>query len=135
MRSQFARAHVTHRTIYLGETFRSYVSVHNDSEELAADVVVKVCEQSLTNLTTQTELQTTTQRLTLTGTDQGLPRPMNSGESLDDTVQYEMKELGIHMFVSTSLTLLTTPALCAQSTTLLSMATASSFASSSSSRC
>ena len=31
------------RTIYLGETFASYISVHNDSEEMAADVVVKVC--------------------------------------------------------------------------------------------
>ncbi len=31
-----------HRTIYLGETFSSYISVHNDSQELAADVVVKV---------------------------------------------------------------------------------------------
>ena len=33
----------THRNIYLGERFVSYVRVSNDSESIASDVAVRVC--------------------------------------------------------------------------------------------
>lgn len=34
--------HVFYRNIYLGETFSSYICVHNDSTQPARDVTLKV---------------------------------------------------------------------------------------------
>lgn len=31
-----------HRNIFLGETFSSYISVHNDSSQVVKDILVKV---------------------------------------------------------------------------------------------
>ena len=77
--------------------------MHNDSDETAADVVVKVrvmCDTTAhTVIHVQTELQTTTQRIALVGDDASQPRAMVPGAALDDTVCHEMKELGIHMCV------------------------------------
>lgn len=39
---------VNFRTIYLGETFSSYICVHNDSKDVAKDVTVKVSFPSVT---------------------------------------------------------------------------------------
>lgn len=33
-----------YRNIFLGETFSSYISVHNDSNQVVKDILVKVCE-------------------------------------------------------------------------------------------
>lgn len=33
-----------HRNIFLGETFSSYISVHNDSNQVVKDILVKVCK-------------------------------------------------------------------------------------------
>ena len=48
-----------HRSIYLGETFMSYVSLHNDSTETSDNVVLKC------------DLQTATQRLPILQSAQG----------------------------------------------------------------
>lgn len=72
--------------IYLGETFMSYVSLHNDSTENCDKVELKC------------DLQTATQRLPL------LQPPSNglvvqSGDSVDNVLSHEVKELGTHILV------------------------------------
>lgn len=37
-----------YRNIFLGETFSSYISVHNDSNQVVKDILVKVCEEKST---------------------------------------------------------------------------------------
>nr|XP_039260006.1 trafficking protein particle complex subunit 13-like [Styela clava] len=71
--------------IFLGETFVSYISVHNDSTQEATDVVVKA------------DLQTGSQRISLT---QPASRDVLSPEnSIDDVMRHEVKELGTHILV------------------------------------
>lgn len=71
--------------IFLGETFSSYISVHNESNAPVKDVTIK------------SELQTSSQRVTLSD-----PSPQNtvdSGVSIDTVVHHEVKELGVHILV------------------------------------
>lgn len=71
--------------IFLGETFVSYVTVHNDSNENATEVVVKA------------DLQTGSQRINLIQ----IParENMEPGASIDDVMRHEVKELGTHILV------------------------------------
>merc|ERR1711974_438463 len=77
-------------SIYLGETFVCYVSLHNDSTE--------TCD----NLNLRCDLQTASQRLPLlqpqsssdTESEQIVP-----GESVDHVLNHEVKECGTHILV------------------------------------
>eukprot|EP00128_Syssomonas_multiformis_P012526 Colp12_sorted_trinity150504_noHs@24358 len=73
-------------TIFLGQVFSSYVSVHNDSQFVTKDVSVKA------------ELQTSSQRLTLADTS-GRNDILLPDASVDVVVNHEVKELGIHILV------------------------------------
>jgi len=72
-------------SIYLGETFMSYVSLHNDSTETSDNVVLKC------------DLQTATQRLPILQSAQG--GQLHSGDSIDQVLSHEVKELGTHVLV------------------------------------
>ena len=71
--------------IYLGETFMSYVSLHNDSTDNCDNVILKC------------DLQTATQRLPLLQTQEG--SIVQSGNSIDQVLSHEVKELGTHILV------------------------------------
>jgi len=74
--------------IFLGETFSSYISVHNDSGVAVTSVTIKV------------ELQTSTQRLTLVGiNNNGSQEALEPSNSIDDVINHEVKELGTHILV------------------------------------
>jgi len=74
--------------IFLGETFSSYISVHNDSSSLVTSVNVKV------------ELQTSSQRLTLAGINgNSAASQLDPSQSIDDVINHEVKELGTHILV------------------------------------
>jgi len=74
--------------IFLGETFSSYISVHNDSAVTVTDVIVKV------------ELQTSSQRQTLIGINSNKSaETLESSKSIDDVINHEVKELGTHILV------------------------------------
>ncbi|XP_033117078.1 trafficking protein particle complex subunit 13-like isoform X2 [Anneissia japonica] len=74
-------------SIYLGETFSSYVNVHNDSQSTVSDIQVK------------TDLQTASQRLTLSSTTTPNNGDLEPDGSVDDVVNHEVKELGTHILV------------------------------------
>jgi len=72
-------------SIFLGETFSCYVSVLNDSNQVVEEVAIK------------TDLQTTSQRFQLTASK---PRPqLSPDESVDEVIDYEVKELGTHILI------------------------------------
>merc|ERR1719431_856323 len=74
--------------IFLGETFSSYISVHNDSVSAVTSVTIKV------------ELQTSSQRLTLVGINGNSGREsLEPRNSIDDVINHEVKELGTHILV------------------------------------
>lgn len=73
--------------IFLGEVFSSYVTVHNDSNQPVKDIVIK------------TDLQTSSQRLTLSGTANMPVAKLDPEESFDQVIQHEVKELGTHILV------------------------------------
>ncbi len=75
------------RSIFLGETFSSYLSVRNDSRETVTEVLLKA------------ELQAGQQRTMLTSADQQPLAQLAPEDSLDDIVNHEVKDLGVHMFV------------------------------------
>ncbi|KAL9950219.1 hypothetical protein ACROYT_G042691 [Oculina patagonica] len=77
----------TFGNIFLGEVFSSYVSVHNDSNQPVKDIVIK------------TDLQTSSQRLTLSGTANMPVAKLDPEESFDQVIQHEVKELGTHILV------------------------------------
>ncbi|XP_076440909.1 trafficking protein particle complex subunit 13-like isoform X1 [Babylonia areolata] len=73
--------------IFLGETFSSYISVHNDSNQLCKDITLKA------------DLQTGSQRINLTSVgDQPVPELLPD-HSIDDVIHHEVKELGTHILV------------------------------------
>ena len=86
-----------HRNIYLGESFVSYVSLHNDSTEM--------CD----SLSLSCHLQTGTQRLPLlqtpsigqqaSGTATDNSQNIEPGQSIDHVLNHEVKELGTHILV------------------------------------
>jgi len=78
--------------IYLGETFSSYVCVHNDSTEVCTSVVVRA------------DLQTATQRINLVpGSSQDMSShsrdSLAPGSTIDQVIHHEVKELGTHILV------------------------------------
>jgi len=83
--------------IYLGESFVSYVSLHNDSTE--------TCD----SLSLSCHLQTGTQRLPLlqtpsigqqaSGTATDNSQNIEPGQSIDHVLNHEVKELGTHILV------------------------------------
>jgi len=76
-------------SIYLGETFSCYLSVHNHSGETAADVTVRA------------ELQTGSQRVTLTPGPGGADTPASlpPAASRDHVIHHEVKDTGSHILV------------------------------------
>lgn len=78
--------------IYLGETFSSYVCVHNDSTEVCSNVVMRA------------DLQTATQRINLvpgtsTETINHSRDSLAPGSTIDQVIHHEVKELGTHILV------------------------------------
>ncbi|XP_052686089.1 trafficking protein particle complex subunit 13-like [Crassostrea angulata] len=73
--------------IFLGETFSSYISVHNDSTQQCRDITLKI------------DLQTTSQRLMLSGADVPATDELGPDQSIDDVIHHEVKELGTHILV------------------------------------
>lgn len=72
--------------IYLGETFASYICVHNCTTHPVDRVTVKA------------DLQSNTTRISLlTQEKQPSPVILNPNETLDDVIRYEVKEIGTHM--------------------------------------
>jgi len=71
--------------IYLGETFSSYVCVHNDSTQIARNISIKA------------DLQTATQRIGLVNTQDRAT--MSPGETINHVLHHEVKELGTHILV------------------------------------
>ncbi|ELU05219.1 hypothetical protein CAPTEDRAFT_211630 [Capitella teleta] len=73
--------------IFLGETFSSYISVHNNSSHVCRDIQIKA------------DLQTSSQRLTLSSSHANPVQQLTPSESIDDVIQHEVKELGTHILV------------------------------------
>ncbi|KAG1703675.1 Trafficking protein particle complex subunit 13 [Nymphon striatum] len=73
--------------IYLGEVFSSYISVHNDSNRVIKGVRVKA------------DLQTGTQRVCLIGQDESKDCELGPGQSVDDVIHHEVKDIGTYILV------------------------------------
>ncbi|XP_075226678.1 trafficking protein particle complex subunit 13 isoform X2 [Lycorma delicatula] len=74
--------------IYLGETFSSYICVHNDSGQAAKDVTLKA------------DLQTSSLRIPLCGhQSDSTARDLEPGQTLDEVIHHEVKEIGTHILV------------------------------------
>ncbi|KAK3591158.1 hypothetical protein CHS0354_029005 [Potamilus streckersoni] len=73
--------------IFLGETFSSYISVHNDSQQKCIEIALKI------------DLQTSSQRLLLSGVNLNPASELNPNQSIDDVIHHEVKELGTHILV------------------------------------
>ncbi|XP_067928483.1 trafficking protein particle complex subunit 13-like [Watersipora subatra] len=74
--------------IFLGETFSSYISIHNSSQSACRNVSLKI------------ELQTGSGRLALPSTRTS-PSEVPPGHSLSEIIQHEVKEMGTHILVCT----------------------------------
>lgn len=96
--------------IYLGETFSSYICVHNCTPYPVQSVVVKV-RGSLTFISItstslrwffyfQADLQSDKTRISLPIHANQTPITLQPNETLDDVIHHEVKEIGIHMFVT-----------------------------------
>ncbi|XP_046717747.1 trafficking protein particle complex subunit 13 isoform X1 [Silurus meridionalis] len=72
--------------IFLGETFSSYISVHNDSNQVVKDILVKA------------DLQTSSQRLNLSASNSGVSE-LKPECCIDDVIHHEVKEIGTHILV------------------------------------
>lgn len=74
--------------IYLGETFSSYVCVHNCRAHPVSNVTVKA------------DLQSNNTRISLPiHVDKQGPQTLNPDETLDDVIHHEVKEIGTHILV------------------------------------
>ncbi|XP_017732611.1 PREDICTED: trafficking protein particle complex subunit 13 [Rhinopithecus bieti] len=71
--------------IFLGETFSSYISVHNDSSQVVKDILVKA------------DLQTSSQRLNLSASNAAVAE-LKPDCCIDDVIHHEVKEIGTHIF-------------------------------------
>ncbi|XP_056397478.1 trafficking protein particle complex subunit 13 isoform X4 [Hyla sarda] len=74
------------RNIFLGETFSSYISVHNDSSQTVKDIQVKA------------DLQTSSQRLNLSASS-AVVSELKPDSCIDDVIHHEVKEIGTHILV------------------------------------
>ncbi|XP_015192808.1 trafficking protein particle complex subunit 13 isoform X2 [Lepisosteus oculatus] len=72
--------------IFLGETFSSYISVHNDSTQVVKDILVKA------------DLQTSSQRLNLSASNSTVAE-LKPECCIDDVIHHEVKEIGTHILV------------------------------------
>ncbi|XP_071219788.1 trafficking protein particle complex subunit 13-like isoform X1 [Salvelinus alpinus] len=72
--------------IFLGETFSSYISVHNDSSQLVKDILIKA------------DLQTSSQRLNLSASNNAVTE-LKPESCIDDVIHHEVKEIGTHILV------------------------------------
>ncbi|KAF6717859.1 Trafficking protein particle complex subunit 13 [Oryzias melastigma] len=72
--------------IFLGETFSSYISVHNDSTQIVKDILVKA------------DLQTSSQRLNLSASNSAVAE-LKPECCIDDVIHHEVKEIGTHILV------------------------------------
>ncbi|KAJ0057178.1 hypothetical protein NL108_002111, partial [Boleophthalmus pectinirostris] len=72
--------------IFLGETFSSYISVHNDSNQVVKDILVKA------------DLQTSSQRLNLSASNSTVAE-LKPECCIDDVIHHEVKEIGTHILV------------------------------------
>uniref|UniRef100_A0AAY4DK31 Trafficking protein particle complex subunit 13 n=1 Tax=Denticeps clupeoides TaxID=299321 RepID=A0AAY4DK31_9TELE len=72
--------------IFLGETFSSYISVHNDSNQVVKDILVKA------------DLQTSSQRLNLSTSNSSVSE-LKPECCIDDVIHHEVKEIGTHILV------------------------------------
>uniref|UniRef100_A0A3P8ZQC3 Trafficking protein particle complex subunit 13 n=1 Tax=Esox lucius TaxID=8010 RepID=A0A3P8ZQC3_ESOLU len=72
--------------IFLGETFSSYISVHNDSIQVVKDILVKA------------DLQTSSQRLNLSASNNAVTE-LKPECCIDDVIHHEVKEIGTHILV------------------------------------
>lgn len=72
--------------IFLGETFSSYISVHNDSNQVVKDILVKA------------DLQTSSQRLNLSASNSAVAE-LKPECCIDDVIHHEVKEIGTHILV------------------------------------
>ncbi|XP_037386478.1 trafficking protein particle complex subunit 13 isoform X2 [Talpa occidentalis] len=102
--------------IFLGETFSSYISVHNDSNQVVKDILVKApCysgEQEKTrgsclhrpyisgrgDRKKQADLQTSSQRLNLSASNAAVAE-LKPDCCIDDVIHHEVKEIGTHILV------------------------------------
>ncbi|PNF19838.1 Trafficking protein particle complex subunit 13 [Cryptotermes secundus] len=74
--------------IYLGETFSSYICVHNYSSQVAKHVSVKA------------DLQTSSQRIPLSGHQmESVAAELHPQDILDDIIHHEVREVGTHILV------------------------------------
>ncbi|XP_014673109.1 PREDICTED: trafficking protein particle complex subunit 13-like [Priapulus caudatus] len=73
--------------IFLGETFTSCISIHNESDQLAKDVAIKA------------DLQTSSQRVSLSANTPEVIQELAPDASIDDVISHEVKELGTHILV------------------------------------
>lgn len=74
--------------IYLGETFSSYICVHNCTTHGVNAVSVKC------------DLQSNNSRVSIPiHANKTIPTTLNEGETLDDVIHYEVKEIGTHILV------------------------------------
>jgi trafficking protein particle complex subunit 13 len=74
--------------IYLGETFSSYICVHNCTTHPVNSVAVKA------------DLQSNSTRISLPiHANKQLPITLNPEETLDDVIHHEVKEIGTHILV------------------------------------
>ncbi|CAF3135285.1 unnamed protein product [Rotaria socialis] len=77
--------------VFLGEIFSAIVSLHNQSDQVLRDVILK------------TDIQTATQRIVLNSNDQNDSNKMElvPDQSICRVLQHEVKELGNHSLVCT----------------------------------
>ncbi|XP_071219797.1 trafficking protein particle complex subunit 13-like isoform X9 [Salvelinus alpinus] len=73
--------------IFLGETFSSYISVHNDSSQLVKDILIKA------------DLQTSSQRLNLSASNNAVTE-LKPESCIDDVIHHEVKEIGTHIYTT-----------------------------------
>ncbi|TMW46077.1 hypothetical protein DOY81_008849 [Sarcophaga bullata] len=74
--------------IYLGETFSSYICVHNCTSHTVEGVTVKA------------DLQSNNTRINLPmHENKAKPAALGPDETLDDVIRYEVKEIGTHILV------------------------------------
>lgn len=74
--------------IYLGETFSSYICVHNCTTHPVNAVSVKC------------DLQSNNSRVSIPiHANKTIPTSLNHSETLDDVIHYEVKEIGTHILV------------------------------------
>ena len=86
--NQFLQLPQSFGNIYLGETFSSYICVHNCTTHSVNSVSVKC------------DLQSNNNRVSLAiHRNKPTPLTLNKDETLDDVIHYEVKEIGTHILV------------------------------------